>query len=86
MIDGHFRGSVASPAGAEWNSLSEGNGRAMSDFKERHFEGETVLWAVVGVTLPNMRLCFNLDANLIPAAGASEREAGQRQRGHTWRA
>jgi hypothetical protein len=32
------------------------------------------------------RLCFNLGADFIPATGASEREAGQRQRDHTWRA
>jgi ABC-type nitrate/sulfonate/bicarbonate transport system substrate-binding protein len=31
-------------------------------------------------------LCFNLGANFIPATGASEREAGQRKRDHTWRA
>jgi hypothetical protein len=32
------------------------------------------------------RLCFNLGADFLPATGASEREAGRRQRDHTWRA
>jgi hypothetical protein len=36
--------------------------------------------------LPQLRLCFNLGANFIPATGASARESGQRQRDHTWRA
>ena len=41
---------------------------------------------VASVVLLLRGLCFNLSANFIPATGASEREAGQRRRGHTWRA
>jgi transposase, IS6 family len=38
-------GSVANPAAIRRNEV-QGEGRAVSDFKGRHFEGEIVLWAV----------------------------------------
>ncbi len=43
---GNLSGSVANLAGAGEMGSSGGSGRAMSDFKGRHFEGEIVLWAV----------------------------------------
>ena len=45
---------------------------------------EAVMEAAAIVQILGFR--FSLGANLIPGTGASEREGGQRQRAHTWRA
>jgi hypothetical protein len=45
-LEKNLTGSVAIPATVCRGRPVEGGGRAMSEFKGRHFEGEIVLWAV----------------------------------------
>jgi IS6 family transposase len=44
VLDGSELGDIES--GSAMEGWGEGGGRAVSDFKGRHFEGEIVLWAV----------------------------------------